>query len=218
MKEAYIISAARTPIGSFGGALSAFSATELGAMAIKGAIEKAGADPAEVQEVIMGNVCSANLGQAPARQAALGAGLGQHRTCTTVNKVCASGMKAVMYAAQAIQLGQADLVVAGGMESMSNIPYYVPSARWGNKYGHVQMLDGLSRDGLSDAYDHQAMGVCADATAREYLFTREEQDAFAIRSYQRAAAATQDGLFAAEIVPVSIAQRKGQPLQLRRHL
>ncbi len=215
MKEAYIISAVRTPIGSFGGTLSGFSAIELGAIAIKGAIEKAGADPAQVQEVIMGNVCSANLGQAPARQAALGAGLGQNSTCTTVNKVCASGMKAVMYAAQAIQLGQAELVVAGGMESMSNIPYYVPSARWGNKYGHVQMLDGLSRDGLSDAYDHQAMGVCADATARQYRFTREEQDAYAIRSYQRAAAATQNGLFAAEIAPVSVSQRKGPPLLIQ---
>ena len=215
MKEAFIISAARTPIGSFGGALSGFSATELGAIAIKGALEKAGADPAQVEEVIMGNVCSANLGQAPARQAALGAGLGAHSTCTTVNKVCASGMKAVMYAAQAIQLGQTSLVIAGGMESMSNIPYYVPSARWGNKYGHVQMLDGLSRDGLSDAYDHQAMGVCADATALQYQFTREEQDNFAIRSYQRAAATTQNGSFANEIFPVSVAQRKGAPILIQ---
>jgi len=214
VKETYIISAIRTPIGSFGGVLSGFSATQLGAMAIKGAMDKAGVDPAQVAEVIMGNVCSANLGQAPARQAALGAGLGEHTTCTTVNKVCASGMKAVMYAAQAIQLGQSDLVIAGGMESMSNIPYYVPSARWGNKYGHVQMLDGLSRDGLSDAYDHQAMGVCADSTAQQYRFTRQEQDTFAIRSYQRAAATTQNGLFAPEIVPISAPQRKGARLLL----
>ena len=215
MKEAYIIAAVRTPIGSFGGTLSGFSATELGAFAIKGVLDKAGADPAQVEEVIMGNVCSANLGQAPARQSALGAGLAKSATCTTVNKVCASGMKAVMYAAQSIQLGQADLVVAGGMESMSNIPFYVPSARWGNKYGHVQMLDGLSRDGLSDAYDQQAMGVCADATARKFGFSREEQDAFAIRSYQRAASATQNGLFAAEIVPVTVLQKKGTTLNIR---
>ena len=215
MKEAYIIAAVRTPIGSFGGTLSGFSATELGAFAIKGVLDKAGIDPAQVGEVIMGNVCSANLGQAPARQAALGAGLAKSATCTTVNKVCASGMKAVMYAAQSIQLGQADLIVAGGMESMSNIPFYVPSARWGNKYGHVQMLDGLSRDGLSDAYDHQAMGVCADATARKFGFSREEQDAFAIRSYQRAASATQNGLFAAEIVPVAVSQKKGISLIIK---
>lgn len=214
MKEVFIISAVRTPIGSFGGVLAGFSATELGAFAIKGALEKAGVDPKEVEEVLMGNVISANLGQAPARQAALGAGIGVNVPCTTINKVCASGMKAVMYAAQSIQLGHAGLIVAGGMESMSNIPYYVPSARWGSKYGNMELVDGLAKDGLTDAYDHTAMGVSADATAQKYGFTREEQDAFAIRSYQQAAATTQSGQFAREIVPVSIPQRKGDSVLL----
>jgi acetyl-CoA C-acetyltransferase len=212
MKEVFIVSAVRTPMGSFGGMLQSFSATQLGALAIKGALEKAGLSATEVEEVIMGNVCSANLGQAPARQAALGAGIGANVPCTTINKVCASGMKAAMYAAQAIQLGQADIIVAGGMESMSNIPYYVPSARWGGKYGNLELIDGLAKDGLTDAYDHQAMGVCADATASKYQISREAQDEFAIRSYQLAAQSTQAGHFQAEIVPISIPQRKGDAL------
>ena len=212
MKEVYIVSAVRTPIGSFGGALAKFSATQLGSIAIEGALKKAKVKPARVQEVLMGNVVSANLGQAPARQAALGAGIGQDVPCTTVNKVCSSGMKTVMMGAQSIMCGHNDIVVAGGMESMSNIPYYVPTARWGSKFGGVQMVDGLQRDGLVDAYDQNAMGVCADATAEKYAFTREEQDAFAIQSYQRAAAATEAGFFKEEIIPVSIPQRRGEPV------
>lgn len=209
MEEIFIMAAMRTPIGSFGGSLAGFSATELGALVVSGALAKAGIAPEMVEEVIMGNVCSANLGQAPARQVALGAKIGTNVPCTTVNKVCASGLKAVMYGAQSIQLRQAGLVVAGGMESMSNIPFYVPSARWGNKYGNVQMLDGLVRDGLTDAYDHQAMGVCADATAQKYSFSRAAQDAYAIRSYQRAANATQKGYFGNEIFPVQAPVKKG---------
>ena len=212
MKEVYIVSAVRTPIGSFGGALAGFSATQLGSIAIEGALKKAKVKPAQVQEVLMGNVVSANLGQAPARQAALGAGIGQNVPCTTINKVCSSGMKTVMMGAQSIMCGQNDIVVAGGMESMSNIPYYVPTARWGSKFGGVQMVDGLQKDGLVDAYDNNAMGVCADATAEKYGFTREEQDAFAVQSYERAAAATEAGLFKEEIVPVSIPQRRGEPI------
>lgn len=216
MKKVYIVSAVRTPMGSFGGSLSSFTAPQLGSMAIKGALEKAGIEAGIVDEVFMGNVVSANLGQAPARQAALGAGLGHHVPCTTVNKVCASGMKSVMLAAQSIQLGQNDVVIAGGMESMSNIPYYAPNMRWGAKYGDVGMVDGLAKDGLTDAYDHCAMGVCADQTASEYRITREDQDAFAIQSYQRAQKATEDGQFAQEIVPVSVPQRKGDPLVIQK--
>lgn len=209
MKTVYILSAVRTPIGSFGGMFLDQSATQLGSVAIKGALEKSGVNPAQVQEVYFGNVCSANVGQAPARQAAVGAGLPFNVQCTTVNKVCASGMKSVMFGAQSIMLGYSDLVVAGGMESMSNIPFYVPKARWGFKYGGGEIVDGLQKDGLTDAYDHNAMGVCADATAAKYNISREQQDAFAIQSYQRAAVATDDGKFANEIVPVSIPQRKG---------
>lgn len=209
MKTVYILSAVRTPIGSFGGMFLDQSATQLGSVAIKGALEKSGVNPAQVQEVYFGNVCSANIGQAPARQAAVGAGLPFNVQCTTVNKVCASGMKSVMFGAQSIMLGYSDLVVAGGMESMSNIPFYVPKARWGFKYGGGEIVDGLQKDGLTDAYDHNAMGVCADATAAKYNISREQQDAFAIQSYQRAAVATDDGKFANEIVPVSIPQRKG---------
>ncbi len=212
MKEVYIVSAVRTPIGSFGGMFAGVTATQLGSAAIKGALEKAGVPATEVQEVFFGNVCSANLGQAPARQAALGAGLSLSVPCTTVNKVCASGMKSIMFGAQSIMLGYNDVVVAGGMENMSNIPYYVPGARWGHKYGDGALVDGLSKDGLTDAYDHNAMGVCADATAVKYGITREAQDAFAIRSYQRAAEATQQGWFANEITPVAVPQRKGDPL------
>lgn len=212
MKEVYIVAAKRTPIGSFGGALSGFSATELGQKAVGGALERSGIPAAEIEEVFFGNVCSANLGQAPARQVALGAGLGTHVPCTTVNKVCASGLKSAMLGAQSIQLGLNQVVLAGGMESMSNIPYYLPKARWGYKYGHAEILDGLQRDGLTDAYDQNAMGVCADATAARYNIGRESQDAYAIRSYQRAAAATEQGLFSQEIVPVSIPQKGRDPL------
>lgn len=211
MKEVYIVSAVRTPMGSFGGVLSGFSATQLGSFAIKGALEKAGVSAELVEEVFMGNVCSANLGQAPARQAALSAGIGMNVPCTTVNKVCSSGMKSIMFGAQTIMLGQADVIVAGGMESMSNIPYYIPKARWGHKYGNGELIDGLAKDGLTDAYDHMAMGVCADNTATKYNISREEQDAYAIRSYKRAAETTENGLFKEEIVPVSVPQRKGDP-------
>ena len=212
MNEAYIISAVRTPMGSFGGALSSLSATQLGTTAIRGALERAGVAPAEVHEVFMGNVCSANLGQAPARQAALGAGIPETVPCTTVNKVCSSGMKSIMFGAQAIMLGHAEVIVAGGMESMSNIPYYLPKARWGYKYGNAEFVDGLARDGLTDAYNHTAMGVSADQTAEKYGISRAAQDAFAIESYQRAAAATEAGRFKDEIVPVAVSQRKGDPL------
>lgn len=212
MKEVYIISAKRTPIGSFGGSLAGLSATELGARAISGALAAANVQPDQVQEVLMGNVVSANLGQAPARQAALGAGLPFHVPCTTVNKVCSSGMKTVMFGAQAIALGQVDIMVAGGMESMSNIPYYVPGARWGHKFGNGELIDGLSRDGLTDVYNKTAMGVSADKTAEKYGISREAQDEFAIESYKRSQKATQDGFFKDEIVAVEIAQRKGPAL------
>ena len=212
MKEVFIVSAVRTPIGSFGGVFANVSATTLGTAAIKGALEKAGVDASEVDEVFMGNVISANLGQAPARQAALGAGIGHEVPCTTVNKVCASGAKSVMFAAQSIMLGHGDLIVAGGMENMSMVPYYMPKARFGYKYGNAQLVDGLFHDGLSDAYDHQAMGVCADRTAEKYQISREAQDAFAIESYKRSAASTAAGHFKDEIVPVMVPQRKGDPI------
>lgn len=212
MNKVYIVSAVRTPLGSFGGSLSKLSATQLGSIAIKGAVDAANVSPEHVEEVFMGNVCQANLGQAPARQAALGAGLLNTTPSTTVNKVCASGMKSIMFAAQSIQLGHGDIIVAGGMESMSNIPYYVPSARWGSKFGQSVMVDGLQKDGLSDAYSQQAMGLSADATAEKYEISREEQDAFAIQSYQRAQAASESGKFKSEIVPVSVPQRRGDDL------
>ncbi|WP_317129687.1 acetyl-CoA C-acyltransferase [Hymenobacter jejuensis] len=207
IKEVVIVAAVRTPIGSFGGSLSSLSATDLGAIALKGALEKAGVDPKEVQQVIMGNVISANLGQAPARQAARKAGLPDTVECTTVNKVCASGSKAIMFAAQAIMLGQADVVLAGGMESMSNVPYYLDKARFGAKYGHGQMIDGLVRDGLWDPYHDYAMGNAAENTAKEMGITREEQDAFAIESYTRSAKAAKEGKKKDEIVPVTIESR-----------
>jgi acetyl-CoA C-acetyltransferase len=209
MQEVYIVSAVRTPIGSFGGALSSLSATELGAIAIKGAIEKAGIKPELVEECIMGNVLSANVGQAPARQAALGAGLPATVRCTTVNKVCASGMKSIMFAAQSIMLGTTEVAVAGGMESMSNAPFYVPNARFGYKFGSNTLVDGLEKDGLMDAYDKIAMGHFADQTARKYGFSREAQDAYAIDSYKRAAEATEKGYFKDEIIPVEVQTRKG---------
>ena len=208
-KEVYIVSALRTPLGSFGGMLADISATRLGALAIKGALEKAGVSPKDVDDVIMGNVVSANLGQAPARQAAKYAGLPDSVNCTTVNKVCASGMKAAAYGAQSILLGHADIVVAGGMESMSQIPYYVPKARFGYKYGNGELIDGLAKDGLVDVYDQQAMGIYADRTAAKYGFSREQQDAFAIRSYKNSAANTEGGQFKNEIIPVEVASRKG---------
>jgi len=209
MKEVYIISAVRTPIGSFGGSLKGFSATQLGAVAIKGALEKAGVKPATVDDVLMGCVIQANLGQAPARQAAKFAGLPNEVNCTTINKVCASGMKAIAQAAQNILLGDADIVIAGGMESMSNVPFYVDSMRWGNKYGNTQMTDGLAKDGLTDVYDGKAMGNAAELCAGTCGITREEQDQFAIASYQRSQAAVSEGKFENEIVPVAIPQKKG---------
>ncbi len=212
MNEVFIVAAVRTPIGSFGGSLAEVGATQLGAAAIKGTLEKAGVRPEWVNEVLMGNVVSANLGQAPARQAAVFAGLPAHVPCTTINKVCASGMKAITLGAQSIMLGLNDIVVAGGMENMSQIPYYVPNARWGYKYGHGELIDGLAKDGLTDVYNKKAMGVCADATAARYHISREEQDAFAIDSYRRAAAATEAGFFKDEIVPVAVPQRKGEPI------
>ena len=212
MKEVYIVAAVRTPLGSFGGKLSGLTAVELGSAAIKGALQKAGVDPKEVQEVLMGNVISANLGQAPARQAAIGAGIGYHVPCTTINKVCSSGMKAVMFAAQSIMTGQNDLVVAGGMESMSNVPYYVPKARFGYKYGNAELVDGLVKDGLFEVYYKFPMGNCADNTAREMNISREEQDAYAIQSYTRAAEAWKAGAFKDEVVPVEIQGRKGETI------
>jgi acetyl-CoA C-acetyltransferase len=212
MKEVYIISAVRTPMGSFGGSLKSLSATQLGAAAIKGAVTKAGIQPGQVQDVLMGCVMQANLGQAPARQAAKFAGLPNEVNCTTVNKVCASGMKAIAQAAQSIMLGDADIVVAGGMESMSNVPFYADSVRWGNKYGNTSLLDGLAKDGLTDVYDGKAMGNAAELCAKECGVSREEQDAFAIESYKRSQAAITAGKFDNEIVPVEIPQRKGDPI------
>jgi acetyl-CoA C-acetyltransferase len=215
MKPVYIVSAVRTPIGSFGGVLASVGATRLGAAAIKGALERAGVQPDWVQEVLMGNVVSANLGQAPARQAAVFAGLPENVPCTTINKVCASGMKAITLGAQSIMLGYADVIVAGGMENMSQIPYYLPNARWGYKYGNAELVDGLAKDGLTDVYNQQAMGICADATAEKYGISREAQDAHAVESYKRSAAATEAGYFSEEIVPVEIAQKKGDPTIVR---
>ncbi len=212
MKEVCIVSAVRTPIGSWGGSLKSLSATELGAAAIKGAIAKAGIKPEDVNEVLMGCVLQANLGQAPARQAARKAGVPDNVSCTTVNKVCASGLKAVMQGAQAIMLGDADVVVAGGMESMSNVPFYNSDLRWGNKYGNVQMVDGLAKDGLTDVYHNYAMGNAAELCAAECNISRESQDAFAIESYKRSQTAQESGLFEEEIIPVEIPQRKGDPV------
>ncbi len=208
-KEVVIVAAVRTPIGSFGGALKDLTGPQLGAIAIRGALEKAGIKPAQVEEVLMGCVLQGNLGQAPARQAARGAGLPDEVVCTTINKVCASGMKAVTQAAQAIALGDAGIVVAGGMESMSNVPFYVEQLRWGNKYGNTALIDGLAKDGLTDAYDGKAMGNAAELCAATCGISREEQDVFAIASYQRSQAAWAAGKFDAEVVPVGIPQRKG---------
>lgn len=212
MKEVYIVSAVRTPIGSFGGSLANIPATKLGSIAVKGALEKAGIDAKEVNEVFLGNVVSSGLGQAPARQAAIGAGIGHNVPCTTVNKVCSSGMKTVMLGAQSIMLGHNDVVVTGGFENMSSIPYYLPKARFGYKYGHGQMIDGLMHDGLWEVYNGFPMGNCADNTAKEMGITREQQDEYAINSYKRSAASWEAGKFADEIVPVEIPQRKGDPI------
>lgn len=212
MQEVYILAAVRTPIGSFGGSLKDISATQLGATAIKGALEKSGLDAGQVNDVIMGSVLQANLGQAPARQAAKFAGLPDEVNCTTVNKVCASGMKSIAIAAQSIMLGDADIVIAGGMESMSNVPFYTENMRWGNKYGNVSLIDGLAKDGLTDVYDGKAMGNAAEFCATSCGISREEQDAFAVESYKRSQAAVNEGRFENEIVPVSIPQRKGDPV------
>lgn len=212
MKEVYIVSAVRTPIGSFNGALSSVSATRLGAAAIKGALEKINLNPSEVDEVLMGCVLQAGLGQAPARQAAIYAGIGHEVPCTTINKVCASGMKAISMAAQAIAAGDADVVVAGGMENMSQVPHYLPGSRTGTKLGNITMLDGMVYDGLTDAYNKEHMGNCGDLCAREYNISREEQDAFAIDSYNKAADAWKNGKFKNEVIPVEVPQRRGDAI------
>lgn len=211
MKEVVIVSAVRTPIGSFMGALSTIPAPKLGAIAIKGALNKIGLSPDKVEEVLMGNVVQAGTGQAPARQAAIFAGIPNTVPCTTVNKVCASGMKTVMQAAQAIALGDAQIIVAGGMENMSLIPHYV-HLRSGQKFGPTSLVDGMQKDGLVDVYDQNAMGVCADACATEHNFSREDQDNFAIQSYKRSADASNGGKFKDEIIPVEVPQRRGEPI------
>ncbi len=211
-KEVYIVSAVRTPLGSFGGTIAGFSATKLGAVAIKGALDKIKLDPKLVNEVFMGSVLQANLGQAPARQAAKFAGLPDSVVCTTVNKVCASGMKSIMMAAQSIMAGDADIIVAGGMESMSQVPFYLETNRWGAKYGNGVVIDGLVKDGLTDVYGKVPMGNCAELCAKEHNFSREDQDAFAIESYRRSAAAWASGKFKEEIVPVEIVSKKGTVL------
>lgn len=209
MKEVYIVSAVRTAMGSFGGTLAGVSATQLGAVAIKGALAKINLDGKVVNEVYMGSVMQANLGQAPARQAAKFAGLPDGVICTTVNKVCASGMKSIMLAAQSIMLGENDIVVAGGMENMSSVPFYSDSTRWGAKYGNATLIDGLAKDGLTDVYGNVPMGNCAELCAKDHKFTREEQDAFAIESYKRSAAAWTAGKFKNEVVPVTVKTKKG---------
>lgn len=216
MKEVVIVSAVRTPMGSFGGSLKDFTATQLGAIAIKAAVERAGIQPEQVDEVLMGCVIQAGLGQAPARQAAKFAGLPDKVVATTVNKVCASGMKAIAQAAQSIMLGDSDIVVAGGMESMSNVPFYNQNQRWGSKYGNIIVVDGLAKDGLVDVYQQGAMGIFADATAKSCNVSREDQDNFAIESYKRSQAAWNEGRFDAEIVPVPIPQRKGDPIMFSK--
>lgn len=210
MKEVFIVSAVRTPMGSFMGSLSTVPATKLGATAVKGALDKIGLDPKEVQELYMGNVLQAGEGQAPARQVALGAGLSNETPSTTINKVCASGMKAVMMAAQSIKAGDMDVIVAGGMENMSLVPHYY-NARVATKLGDIKMQDGMVLDGLTDVYNKVHMGVCAEKCATDYSLSREDQDAFAIESYKRSAAAWEAGKFANEVVPVEIPQRKGEP-------
>lgn len=211
MRDVVIVSAVRTPIGSFMGSLSTIPAPRLGAIAIEGALKKIDLKPEMVQEVLMGNVVQAGTGQAPARQAAIYAGIPDTVPCTTINKVCASGMKTVTQAAQSIALGDNDIVVAGGMENMSLIPHYV-HMRQGTKFGPANLIDGMQRDGLVDVYDQNAMGVCADACAIKHNFSREEQDAFAVQSYKRSAKAWEDGKFNNEVVPVEVPQRRGEPI------
>jgi len=212
MKEVVIVSAVRTPIGSFGGALSSVSATQLGATAIKGAINKAGIDSKIINEVFMGNVLQANLGQAPAKQAAIFSGIPENVPCTTINKVCASGMKAIMIGAQTIMSGDNDIVIAGGMENMSNVPHYFNQGRKGQKLGDMKLADGMIKDGLTDVYNRVHMGVCAETCAKEMNFSREEQDAFAIESYNRSTKSWEEGKFKDEIVTVTVPQRKGDAL------
>lgn len=212
MKKVFVVSAVRTPLGSFGGMLSGISATKLGAHAIKGALDKAKVSAEAIEEVYMGNVVSANLGQAPARQASIYAGIPNTVPCTTVNKVCSSGAKTIMFGAQSIMLGHRDLVVVGGMENMSQIPFYLPNARYGYKYGTGEIVDGLQKDGLTDVYNDCIMGSCADNTATKYEITREEQDAFAIQSYKKSADSTAKGIFKKEIIPIEIPQRKADPI------
>lgn len=211
-KVVYIVSAVRTPLGSFGGSLSSVSATKLGAAAIKGALEKIKLNPSEVQEVFMGNVLQANVGQAPARQAAKFAGIPDNVPCTTINKVCASGMKSIMLGAQSIMLGDNDVVVAGGMENMSMTPYYAETNRWGAKFGNTTLIDGISKDGLLDVYSGKIMGSCAEVCATEYKISREEQDNYAIMSYQRSADAWAKGKFKEEVIPVEVQTKKGTVL------
>jgi acetyl-CoA C-acetyltransferase len=212
MKEVVIVSAVRTPIGSFGGSLSSVSATKLGATAIKGALKKAGIDKKIVDEVFMGNVLQANLGQAPARQAAIFSGISQDIPCTTINKVCASGMKSIMIAAQTIRCGDNDVVIAGGMENMSSVPHYFAQGRTGQKLGDMKLLDGMVKDGLTDVYSKSHMGVCAETCAKEMKFSREEQDNFAIESYNRSTESWATGKFTNEVISVEVPQRRGNPL------
>ncbi|MGB2736152.1 MAG: thiolase family protein [Saprospiraceae bacterium] len=214
LKEVYIVNAVRTPIGSFGGVFTSLTATQLGGQVIKSLVDQSTLPAEAIEEVLFGNVCSANLGQAPARQAALYGGLPFEVSCTTINKVCASGMKALMFGAQSIALGQRGAVLVGGMESMSNVPFYLPKTRWGNKYGSFETVDGLQKDGLMDAYDHAAMGVSADQTALKYQISREQQDDFAIRSYTLAAKSWAANYFKDEVIPVQVELKPGQDTQV----
>ncbi|MGB4900782.1 MAG: thiolase family protein [Saprospiraceae bacterium] len=214
LKEVYIVNAVRTPIGSFGGVFTSLTATQLGGQVIKSLVDQSTLPAEAIEEVLFGNVCSANLGQAPARQAALYGGLPFEVSCTTINKVCASGMKALMFGAQSIALGQRGAVLVGGMESMSNVPFYLPKTRWGNKYGSFEAVDGLQKDGLMDAYDHAAMGVSADQTALKYQISREQQDDFAIRSYTLAAKSWAANYFKDEVIPVQVELKPGQITQV----
>tara|TARA_B100001778_G_scaffold334768_1_gene347648 strand:+ start:1209 stop:2393 length:1185 start_codon:yes stop_codon:yes gene_type:complete len=215
-KEVFIISAIRTPFGSFGGVFSNLSATKLGSEAIIGVLKKSNLNPKNINEVFMGNVCSADLGQAPARQAALGAGIPDTVPCTTINKVCSSGAKSIMLGSQSILLGQSDIVIAGGMENMSRIPYYIPKARYGYKYGNSELIDGLHKDGLLDPFSELSMGVFADKTAEKYNISRQQQDEFAIRSYKNSAHSNNSGIFANELVEVSITQKNGEQLLINK--
>ena len=215
-KEVFIISAIRTPLGSFGGVFSNLSATKLGSEAIIGVLKKSNLNPKNINEVFMGNVCSADLGQAPARQAALGAGIPDTVPCTTINKVCSSGAKSIMLGSQSILLGQCDIVIAGGMENMSRVPYYIPKARYGYKYGNSELIDGLHKDGLLDPFSELSMGVFADKTAEKYNISRQQQDEFAIRSYKNSAHSNNSGIFANELVEVSITQKNGEQLLINK--